>query len=262
MSTRTATRADSIEKLWRRYLRYRKVEDRNALVEHYRYLVEQQAARLAKRLPAQVTYDELLSAGCDGLIEAVQAYDPSRKAKFETFCQQRIVGAIMDWLRTLDIQSRTVRRFEKKLIQVREILDAELGRTPTAQELAERMNIPERRFHQLARLSQLGHEVHFSSIPQETEGSTSGRHLWETSDPRVSDPAQSIRRQMLIEYITKGLTREERLVIVLYYFEQLTMAEIGDILNLSESRVSQIHKDVILRLRAKLKDRFEDLLTT
>jgi len=260
MASSTSLKAEPVEKLWRRYLRYRKVEDRNRLVEHYRHLVEQQAARLAKRLPAQVTYDELVSAGFDGLIEAVQAYDPKRKAKFETFCQQRIVGAIMDWLRSLDIQSRTVRWFEKKLIQVREILDAELGRPPTLKELAERMNISEEKFHRLARLSQLGHEVHFSSIPQETDGSTSGRNLWETSDPRVEDPAKKIRRQMLIEHLTKGLSREERLVLILYYFEQMTMAEIGATLNLSESRVSQIHKEVINRLRARLKDGFEELL--
>lgn len=261
MATSTMDRTDTVSTLWKRYIRNRKVEDRNALVTHYRHLVEQQAARLAKRLPAQVTYDELVSAGFDGLIEAVQAYDPTRKAKFETFCQQRVVGAIMDWLRTLDIQSRTVRRFEKKMVQVREILDTELGRPPSDKELAERLNLPEERFRQMARLSQLGHEVHFSSIPQETEGSTSGRHLWETSDPRTTDPATEIRRQMLVEHITKGLAREERLVIVMYYFEEMTMAEIGATLNLSESRVSQIHKDVILRLRSRLKDRFEDLVS-
>ncbi len=260
MATSTADRTEVMNGLWKRYLRSRKDEDRNVLVENYRHLVEQQAARLAKRLPAQVTYDELVSAGFDGLIEAVQAYDPTRKAKFETFCQQRVIGAIMDWLRTLDIQSRTVRRFEKKMVQVREILDTELGRPPNDKELAERLNISEERLHQLARLSQLGHEVHFSSIPQETEGSASGRHLWETSDPRTIDPATEIRRQMLVEHITKGLVREERLVIIMYYFEEMTMAEVGATLNLSESRVSQIHKDVILRLRGRLKDRFEDLV--
>ncbi len=260
MVTKAADRTEAIEALWKRYLRSHKDEDRNELVTHYRHVVEQQAARLAKRLPAQVTYDELVSAGFDGLIEAVQAYDPSRKAKFETFCQQRVIGAIMDWLRSLDIQSRTVRRFEKKMIQIREILDTELGRPPSDKELAERLNVSEQRFQQMARLSQLGHEVHFSSIPQDTEGSSSGRHLWETSDPRVTDPATQIRRQMLVEHITKGLAKEERLVVVMYYFEEMTMAEIGATLNLSESRVSQIHKDVIMRLRGRLKDRFEDLV--
>lgn len=261
MAACTTDQVESVETLWKRYLRSRKDEDRNILVTRYRHLAEQQAARLAKRLPAQVTYDELVSAGFDGLIEAVQAYDPSRKAKFETFCQQRIIGAIMDWLRSLDIQSRTVRRFEKKMVQVREILDGELGRPPSDKELAERLNMSEERFQQMARLSQLGHEVHFSSIPQDTEGSSSGRHLWETSDPHVTDPATQIRRQMLVEHITQGLAKEERLVVIMYYFEEMTMAEIGATLNLSESRVSQIHKDVIVRLRGRLKDRFEDLIS-
>ena len=109
-----------IQKQWAAYLKKRDVHTRNAIVEHYSTLVYAHASRLTRRLPAH-TYDEICSAAFDGLMEAVQAYDPSRQAKFETFCQQRITGAVMDWLRSLDAQSRIVRTFEKRRMGARVI---------------------------------------------------------------------------------------------------------------------------------------------
>src|SRR3990170_2702626 len=123
-----ASKKLTIEQMWTSYLHTRAVKMRNRIVVHYSTLVQTHAARLSRKLPAQVSYDEICSAAFDGLIEAVEAYDPAKKAKFETFCQQRISGAVMDWLRSLDPQSRTVRTFEKKRIHIRESLDAELGR--------------------------------------------------------------------------------------------------------------------------------------
>ncbi|MFH0981628.1 MAG: sigma-70 family RNA polymerase sigma factor [Planctomycetota bacterium] len=245
--------ADPIEKIWKRYLRSRKHEDRNQLVVHYGHLVHTHAARLSRKLPSQVSYDEICSAAFDGLIEAVEAFDPARKAKFETFCQQRISGAVMDWLRSLDPQSRTVRTFEKRRLHIKEMLDAENGRPPTHAEIAKRMGVTQGRYDSLCRLSQLGKEVHFSAMEPLTDrnGRTS-TPTWDVGDSGKSDPTVIASRQMLTEHITKGLSREERLVLVLYYFEQLTMAEIGEVLNLSESRVSQIHKDILGRLRQRL----------
>jgi len=244
----------TVETLWKRYFRTRKPEYRNRLVEHYASLVHIQAARLSRKLPAQVSYDEIVSAAFDGLIEAVESYDPARKAKFETFCQQRIAGAVMDWLRSLDPQSRTVRTFEKQRMTVREMLDTELGRPPLHEEIAERMGVSQDRYEQLSRISQLGREVHFSAMEPHTD--TRGRptdRVWDVGDSRQDDPALKVSRAMLTEYLTRGLSREERLVLILYYYEDLTMAEIGAVLDLSESRVSQIHKDVLNRLRLRFK---------
>ena len=241
--------------LWARFLETRADVHRNALVENYVPLVHIQAARLSRKLPSQVSYDEICSAGYDGLIEAVQSYDPEKKAKFETFCQQRIVGAVMDWLRSLDSQSRTVRNFEKKRTGARELLDAELGRPPMHEEIARRMGLAQDRYEQLARISLLGREVHFSAMDPRggSEGKgRSGERGWDVGDPDQTDPSTRMARKTLIDFITRGLTPEERLVVVLYYFEELTMAEIGVVLDLSESRVSQIHKDVIERLRDRL----------
>jgi RNA polymerase sigma factor for flagellar operon FliA len=241
-----------VENLWVKFLRSQTVELRNEIVVRYSHLVHAHAARLSRKLPAQISYDEICSAAFDGLIEAVQAYDPKHKAKFETFCQQRISGAVMDWLRGLDPQSRTVRTFEKKRLAAREQLDAEQGRPPSQEEVASRMGVSVSRFDQLCRLSQLGKEVHFSAMEPQSEANGRGpSRPWDVGDKKMVDPAAPVSREMLTEYITRGLSREERLVLVLYYYEELTMSEIGSVLNLSESRVSQIHKDILQRLRQR-----------
>lgn len=247
-----ARRNRDVESLWKQYLTGRAIQHRNKLIEHYRPLVHMQAARLAQKLPAQISYDEICSAGYDGLLEAVEAYDPSHKAKFETFCQQRIHGAVMDWLRALDGQSRTVRSFEKQRMLSKELLDSSLGRPPSDDEIAAKMGISRDRFSELARLSRLGHEVHLSAVQSDDDGQPRGSPGgWDIRDSRAVDPAQRVSRQLVTDYITRGLNREERLVLILYYTEGLTMAEIGLVLDLSESRVSQIHKDVIARLRRR-----------
>ncbi len=251
---------NDVQALWKKFLKTRKDDFRNLLVEHYAPLVHMQAARLSRKLPAQVGYDEICSAGYDGLIEAIEGYNPERKAKFETFCQQRIIGAVMDWLRSLDPQSRTVRTFEKRRMNVREMLDAELGRPPTHGEIAKQMGISQDRYDQLSRISQLGREVHFSAMDPRNGTDSRGRaseRAWDVGDPNQTDPCARITRTMLTEFVTRGLSREERLVLILYYYEDLTMAEIGVVLDLSESRVSQIHKDVIARLRNRFKGKLE-----
>ncbi|MCK4657974.1 MAG: sigma-70 family RNA polymerase sigma factor [Phycisphaerae bacterium] len=258
--TRTA---DPIKKTWGKYLRNRTVEDRNELVVHYSPLVHTHAARLSRKLPAQISYDEICSAAFDGLIEAVEAFDPARKAKFETFCQQRISGAVMDWLRSLDPQSRTVRTFERRRQYIKETLDAENEQPPTQAEIARRMGVTQTRYNSLCRLSQLGKEVHFSAMepPTDRSGRTSTR-TWDIGDHRKGDPTNTISREMLADHITKCLVREERLVLELYYFEELTMAEIGTVLKLSESRVSQIHKDILGRLRKRFNTELTQELCT
>jgi RNA polymerase sigma factor for flagellar operon FliA len=251
-----------VDALWTEYLGTgHPVPLRNRLVEHYRPIVHMLAARLAQKLPAQVSYDEICSAGYDGLLEAVQAYDPSHKAKFETFCQQRIHGAVMDWLRTLDGQSRTVRSFEKQRMKHKELLDSSLGRPPTEDEISRKMGMTRDRYTELSRLSRLGHEVHLSAVQSDDDGQHRGSPGgWDIADVAAVDPSQRVSRQMMTDYITRGLNHEERLVLVLYYTEGLTMAEIGLVLDLSESRVSQIHKDVIARLRRRFKEEATEMV--
>lgn len=242
----------TIEQMWRKYLKSRCLELRNKIVVHYSPLVQTHAARLSRKLPAQISYDEICSAAFDGLIEAVEAYDPERKAKFETFCQQRVSGAVMDWLRSLDPQSRTVRTFEKQRMYARESLGADMEYSPSQAEVARRMDMTVDRYEYLCRLSQLGKEVHLSAMePSGDRDSSGSSHTWDIRDPRSEDPAVTISRELLLEYLSTGLAREERLVVTLYYYENMTMAEIGSVLDLSESRVSQIHKEILQRLRQR-----------
>jgi RNA polymerase sigma factor for flagellar operon FliA len=241
-----------IDKLWKSYLASRSVTLRNKIVVHYSPLVQTHAARLARKLPSQVSYDEICSAAFDGLIEAVEAYDPERKAKFETFCQQRVSGAVMDWLRSLDPQSRTVRTFERNRMRVKEAMGSDLEFCPSQADVAKALDMSVERYDYLSRLSQMGREVHFSAMEPSGEKKQIGTsHTWDVRDGKSEDPAVKVTRQLLADHVTKCLAREERLVLELYYYEEMTMAEIGSVLDLSESRVSQIHKEILHRLRAK-----------
>ena len=251
----------TVKQTWQRYLEHRTLEDRNALVVHYMDLVRNHAARLSRRLSTQVSYDDICSAAFDGLIEAVESYNPKHKTKFETFCHQRIFGAVMDWLRSLDPQSRTVRTFEKQRRRATEQLDAEHGCAPTYGEIARRMGVAVRRYDELSQLSRMGKAVHFSALGAREGGRSEGPGCgWDLRDPDSKDPAQGLRREMLTEYLSRGLTREERLTLVLYYYEDLTMAEIGRVLSLSESRVSQMHKSILARLRERFGTRLAEEL--
>jgi len=246
------THKTPIEVLWRRFRAKRCTQDRNELVEHYAHLVRTAAARLARRLPSQIGIDEIRSAPFEGLIRAVESFDPSLNTRFELFCRRRINGAVMDWLRAADGQSRLVRGFERQRAKAVEAFKREWGCPPTVEETAERMGLSIHRFEELARLSRLGCEVHFSAIEVRNQDSADHRTgAWDVPDQRSPDPRARISRELLAAYLTRGLSRSERLVLVLYYYESLTMTETGAVLGLSESRVSQIHKDVLARLRRR-----------
>lgn len=250
----------TVETMWKEYLRTRAVDVRNELVVHYSQLVYTHAARLSRKLPDQVAYDEICSAAFNGLIDAVEAYDPARKAKFETFCQQRISGAVMDWLREMDPQSRTVRTFERRK-QLAEETRHDIDTTAGPDQIASQMGMSSARFDELSRLSQMGKQVQISTLVPRDSSENPGKSTgWDVPDTRASDPAAATTRAWLVEHVTKGLASDERLILVLYYFEELTMAEIGQVLDLSESRVSQIHKSVLQRLRARLTRQKGDMV--
>jgi RNA polymerase sigma factor for flagellar operon FliA len=231
------------------------------LVEHYAYLVHAAAARLARRLPTHVGLDEISSAGFEGLIQAVESFDPSQSTRFELFCQRRIVGAVMDWLRTADVQSRLVRVFERKRARAVEALRREWGRPPTSAETAARLDLPIDRYEELSRLSRLGCEVHFSAMEARDHDRSDRRAgVWDVRDERSADPRAGVSRELLAGYLTRGLSRSERLVLILYYYQSLTMTEIGAVLGLSESRVSQIHKEVLAWLRDRADARLAEEL--
>lgn len=254
MATHSKT---DVAQLWQEFRNNKSDELRNALVEHYMPLVNKLAEIMARRLWPRVGADELASAGSDGLISAVMSFDESRGVKFETYCRQRIVGAIRDWQREIDPLGRSGRNFERSLNQIDEKFRAENGRHATANELADEMGLPIQRFMKLKRTVTASHCVPLETPAERREESRVNALM--PVDPNPG-PIQHTERELIREYLTRGMKEQDRLIITLYYYERLTMAEIGAVLGVSESRVCQRHAEIMEQLRARFANKACDLV--
>lgn len=232
---------------------------RNILMEHYLHLVRYNAERIHHKLPDEVELDDLMSSGIFGLMDAIEAFDLERGVKFETYCAPRIRGAILDELRSMDWVPRLVRSRAHKMESTTKQLEVELGRKPCSGEIAERMNIPMAEFEKIQKDANAVGVVSLSRKWFETDSNKDVREIDIVEDKRGVDPIREIQRKDLKDMMTRGLSRAERLIIILYYFEEMTMKEIGTTLDLSESRVSQMHSSIIARLRAQMADRKKEL---
>ncbi|MFO0840637.1 MAG: FliA/WhiG family RNA polymerase sigma factor [Phycisphaerae bacterium] len=244
------------------WLRYKSEPDdptRNRLVEHYLYLVRYTAERIGAKLPDEVDVDDLMSAGIFGLVDAIDAFDMDRGVKFETYCAPRIRGAILDELRSMDWVPRLVRHRAHKLDDAVRTLEVELGRLPSEDEIARRLGLTRDDFDKMMRDAST---VSLVSLSTRFGGDQSGaRDLSETDvlpDDEGIDPVVEAQKQDVKDLVTRGLSRAERLIVVLYYYEQMTMKEIGATLDLSESRVSQMHSAIVERLRDQLQARHRE----
>jgi RNA polymerase sigma factor for flagellar operon FliA len=255
----TKSSPEQIAACWDRLRKGPDEEARNCLMENYLHIVKYTAERLHNKLPDEVDVDDLISAGIFGLMDAIKAFDPDRGVKFETYCAPRIRGAILDELRSMDWVPRLVRSRAHKLGEATAALEAELGRKPNDKELAKAMNISMRDFHKLRRDAHATGVVSLSRKWGETESHKEVREIDVLEDKRSDDPFKAAQRKDIKDLITRGLSRAERLIIILYYFEEMTMKEIGETLDLSESRVSQMHSAVLLRLRNQLERRQKEL---
>ncbi len=228
------------------------VGDRDELVLSHLPLVRFLVGRMANQLPSHVDQDELVSAACLGLIQAARRFDPARGVKFKTFAEQHIKGTIIDELRAQDRLSRPLRGKFKRLESEFAVLEQKLGRTPNGEEVAAAMEIPIEEYHQLLK------EVHcftFTSLDDNC-GDNEGSLLDIIEDKGVGTPQeQMISREMLdgLAAAIEALPEKERLVITLYYYEELTLKEIGEVMNLTESRISQLNSQAIIHLRAIMK---------
>ena len=250
---------ETVQKLWKKYWKRKDEAARNKLLENYLPIVKYAAERLSARLPDEVDVNDLMSAGIFGLMDALAAYDPERGVKFETYCVPRIRGAILDELRSMDWVPRLVRSRAHKLNGAKQVLEAELGRKPTVKELAKQMKLPMKEFHKLRRDAQAVGLVSLSRKWFETDSHKDVREIDVLEDQRSDDPFRAAQRKDIKELVTRGLSRAERLIILLYYFEEMTMKEIGETLDLSESRVSQMHSAILARLRHQLDKREKEL---
>jgi RNA polymerase sigma factor for flagellar operon FliA len=246
--------------LWKRFKDSGDHDARNRLIETYLPLVRYIAERVASKLPRNVAVDDLASAGIFGLIDAIEGFDLSRDVKFETYCSTRVKGAILDELRNLDWVPRLVRSRAHKYERAWSELSAELKRDPSEQELAKRLGVSREEFERILKERSSAATVSLSREWSADDGSKEMRQIDMVADKRTHDPADSLQRRELKGLITKGLSETEKLVMVLYYYEELTMKEIGAVLDISESRVCQIHAEIVRRLHDQLKGFREDLM--
>lgn len=248
-----------VQQVWVDFKAEPSEEMRNRLMEHYLPLVKYTADRLYAKLPDEVELDDLISAGIFGLIDAINSFDLSRGVKFETYCVPRIRGAILDELRSMDWVPRLVRSRAHKLDEAVRGLEMEFGRPPTESELTKRLKLPTSEFRKLQRDAQAVGLVSLNRKWFETDSNKDVREIDMLEDKRGENPFRTAQRRDIKELITRGLNRAERLILVLYYYEEMTMKEIGEALDLSESRVSQMHSAVLARLKGQLTERQKEL---
>ena len=225
---------------------------RNQLVEQYLPLVKYNAERIWARLPDGVELDDLTSVGVFGLMDAIDAFDMSRGVKFETYCVPRIRGAMLDELRSMDWVPRLVRSKASKLNEAIRTIEAKHGRAPKHEELAEQLGLNRA---ELDKMIQEANAVGLISLNKkwyETDSYKDVREIDILEDKKGEDPTRRVQKTDLMRLVTKGLNRNERLIILLYYYEEMTMKEIGATLDLSESRVSQMHSAIVHRLQTQL----------
>jgi RNA polymerase sigma factor for flagellar operon FliA len=234
---------------------------RERLVVAYSPLVKYVAGRMSSGLPAHVEETDLISYGLGGLISAIERFDTSRQIKFETYAITRIRGAIIDELRTLDWVPRSVRARAKEIERANMKLEARLQRAPTDEEMASELGISVEDFQDALLQISTSTIVALDELWSVSDSSGDQVSLLDTlPDRHAPDPQSMVDQGELRDRIAKAiaaLPEREKLVVALYYYENLTLREIGEVLGVTESRVSQLHTKAVLRLRSKLAGELE-----
>ncbi|MCI7397417.1 MAG: RNA polymerase sigma factor WhiG [Spirochaetia bacterium] len=242
-------------KLWKEFKKTKSVAIRDKLIKQYMPLVKWVAGRVSTGMPESVEFDDLVGFGQFGLLDAINKYDPDKNVKFKTYATTRIRGAIFDELRELDWVPRSVRQKSREIEDTIVDLEAKLGRTASDAEIAQAMNMTEAEYQttvmKVSGTSVLSlNDVWYSGDDSEHISIGDSIEAPTSLNPDVIVEREEIRR-VIIQAINE-LPKNEKMVIVLYYHEDLSFREIGAVLNVSESRVSQLHSKANLRLRAKL----------
>lgn len=244
---------ESIDDVWQSYKRKPSRADRDRLIEYYMtHHVRRIAERMHAQLPKQVDVDDLIQQGYLGLVESIERFDPSRGVKFETFSGRRIFGAMRDWLRSIDPMPRLSRIREKKIANVTERFRKEFGREPGEQELCDRLDMTVPRFRRIMGGDRPPLMVHFNAARPEGDSLEDSDGMRSFEDRNHRTPDVNAEHDDLRRWITAGFTRRDRLIIILYYYERMTMKEIGKSLGISESRVSQRLDSIVQCLRSRL----------
>lgn len=232
------------------------------VVVKYASLVKYLAKKMAMRLPANIELDDLISAGVIGIMDAVDKYDSTRDNKFKTYAEFRIRGAMLDELRSQDWVPRSVREKAKQLERVYAKIEQDKGRQATDVEVCEELSITTEQYQELlneVRSVSLLNYDDLNSLAKTDKKSVIGL----IENGRLPNPFAEVSRENirgLVEKAINDLPEKQRLVLALYYYEDLNLKEIGKVLEVTESRVSQLHTQAILRLKAKLKNKFDDFI--
>jgi RNA polymerase sigma factor for flagellar operon FliA len=243
---------------WETYSKTKDPNLKQQLILEYATLVKFVAGRLSVHIGSHVDYDDLVSYGIFGLIDAIDKFDYEKGVKFETYASLRIRGAIIDNIRKLDWVPRTLRQKNKLLEKAYRDLEVELGREPNENELSEKLNMTLEQTQDLIKKASVISLISLDDyLDQNHEAEFAGPGANRKDSPEALYEKQEIKN-MLKEAIDK-LSEKERKVISLYYFEDLTLKEISKIMEVSESRISQIHSKAVLRLQAKL-DKYKNIL--
>ncbi len=254
MEQKQVLNGNDIDKLWESYKKTGSVEERNRIIMHYVSLVKNIAWHIHDTLPDYVDVEELYSAGLIGLIDAVEKYDPGQNVKFTTYARYRIRGAIYDELRRMDWASRSMRKKVQELEQVITKLEQEKGESVSDEEIARAMNIS------VEELNRMLGEIKGLSILS-LDGFKEGDENYpiDIKDESVyANPEKQFEEKRLKEIVVEAiesLPERERLILTLYYYEEMTFKEIGLTLGVSESRISQLHSKAIIRLRGRIKQK-------
>lgn len=231
----------------------------NEMIEQYLPLVQQVVNRLAKGLPAHISKDDLFSMGTIGLINSIERFEPEKGVKFETFATWRIRGAVLDGLREMDWVPRHIRQWSKQIEQAYSVVEAEKNRAATDEEIAAYLQITTSELQK--RLAQISMgSVSSLEEPLHLFGEEQGL-LDVLPDPNAQDPVSHVTREELKAVLESAIARlpeKEKLVVALYYYEELSIKEISEILKVTAPRVSQLHTKAISRLRGALSRRRQD----
>ena len=253
----TNLKAIELKDLWSRYKEDGDQQARERLVLAYSPLIKYVAGRMSSGLPAHVEEADLISYGLLGLISAIERFDLEREIRFETFAVTRIKGSIIDELRSLDWVPRSVRAKAREIEQTNAKLENKLQRAPTDAEMSKAMGVTEDEFQtSLVKIANSS-VVALDELWTVSDSSGDQVSLLDTiPDPHAADPARELDLTDMKDSLADAIARlpeREKLVIALYYYENLTLREIGEVLGVTESRVSQLHTKAVLRLKSKLQ---------
>jgi len=238
---------EEADRLWEKYSRDKSVELRNELVMEYIDQVKSIVLRMVPTYRGYSSYDDMLSCGILGLMDAIEKYDPGKNVKFEYYAAMRIRGEIIDNIRKQDWAPSSLRRKIKAINNATSELENSLCRTPSDEEIARHLGMAEEEVQKTLEKSHMFNVIYFEEMTQDD-------HLWESADPDESMEEKVEGSEMvdLLGGFIDDLSEKERTVVTLYYYEEMKLKEIANLLGVSESRASQIHSKAIMLLRSKM----------